>query len=156
MIEQVYLLRLALALVLGFSIGIERETQDKPAGLRTIMIITFGAALMMVFSLKLLNISQVSNMDFDLIRGVAYWVVAVGFGTGVYKSSKNIEGITTAAVILTMPVIGFLCGIGEYSLATLSTLAIYFILKLKYIRVKITKINNTKRKNYVKRKNSNY
>lgn len=144
MIELIYLLRIALSFFLGLIIGIEREQQDKPAGLRTILFITLGATLTVIFSLKYTNITE----SFDAIRAIAYYLVAIGFvGGGIIgRRQGKVEGITTAALLLPISVIGFMVGIGEYIFAIVATLLIYFVLKLKYLKIQlITKKQRRKR-----------
>jgi len=149
-IELVYLFRIGLSFLLGLIIGIEREQQDKPAGLRTILFIMVGATLTVVFSLRYLGITG----KFDAIRAIAYYLVAIGFVGGGIIGRKNgkVEGITTAALLLPISLIGFLCGIGDYFLAICSGIIIYIILKLKYIKVKIMLVKKIRSRNAKKRK----
>ena len=135
------LMRIGLSLFLSFLIGYERENQEKSAGLRDIMLITLGATAIAIFTFRLLEISNVSGGSFDLIRAIAYYLVALGFvGGGIITKYKNkLEGITTSTLLLPTAIMGFFCGIGDYLLSTVLAIVIYFILKIKYIRVKIIK-----------------
>ena len=148
MIELVYLLRIGLSFCLGLIIGLEREQADKPAGLRTVLFIMIGATLAVIFSLRYLGITE----KFDAIRVIAYYLVAIGFvGGGIIgRKQGKVEGITTAALLLPISLIGFLCGIGDYFLAIAATLIIYLVLKLKYIKIKIQLIQKKGRKKCVK------
>ncbi len=139
------LLKIAVALLCGLLIGFEREKQDKPAGLRTIMFIVFGATLTTIFSLKYLSVDGVS---FDAIRAIAYYLVAIGFvGGGIIRKATKTDGITTASLLLPMSVVGFLCGIGDFFLAIISTLIIFLVLMLKYIKIKLfLKFNGHKKR----------
>jgi len=152
MIEVIYLLRIGLSIFLGFIIGLEREQSDKPAGLRTILFIMLGATLTVIFSLKYLSIAD----SFDAMRAIAYYLVAIGFVGGGIISRKQgkVEGITTASLLLPISIIGFMCGIGDYSLAIISTLIIYIVLKLKYLKVKIELRRNKRSKTNVKKRKS--
>ena len=143
MIELVYLLRIGLSFLLSLIIGIDREQADKPAGLRTILFIMIGATLTVIFSLRYLGIAE----KFDAIRAIAYYLVAIGFvGGGIIgRKHGRVEGITTAALLLPISLIGFLCGIGDYFLAIVATLIIYLVLKLKYIKIKIQLITKKKK-----------
>ena len=144
MIELIYLLRIGLSFLLGLIIGLEREQQDKPAGLRTILFIMLGATLTVIFSLKYMKLAE----QFDAIRAIAYYLVAIGFvGGGIIgRKQGKVEGITTASLLLPISIIGFMCGTGEYLFAIISTLIIYFILKLKYLKIKIQLIQKKKRR----------
>ena len=131
---QTQLIKIGLSLLLSGFVGYEREHNDKPAGLRTIMSICLGATIAVLFNQTL------AGGNFDYIRLPAYYLAAIGFVGGgiIQKTSKNkIEGITTASILLPIAIVGLFCGIGEYLLAGASTLSIYIILKLKYVEVKI-------------------
>ena len=147
MIELIYLLRIGLAVLLGLIIGLEREQQDKNAGLRTILLIMLGACLITVFSLNYVKITKEIGISFDAIRAIAYYIVAIGFvgGNIVGRKQGKVSGLTTSAVLLPTAVIGFLCGTGEYILAIVATILIYGILKLKYLKIKIQLIGKKKR-----------
>lgn len=144
--DLIYLSRIAVSFFLGLIIGLEREQADKPAGLRTILFIMLGATLAVIFSLKYIGIVE----KFDAIRAIAYYLVAIGFvGGGIIgRKQGKIEGITTASLLLPVSLIGFLCGIGDYFLAIVSTIIIYIILKLKYIKIVFYH-------NYIRRKSKN-
>ena len=144
-IELTYLLRITVSVILGLVIGWEREQQDKPAGLRTILFIMLGATLTVIFSLKYTNIAD----NFDAIRAIAYYLVAIGFvGGGIIgRKQGKVEGITTASLILPISLIGFLVGIEDYFLAITTTILIYGILKLKYLKIKVKTIRNRRKKN---------
>jgi uncharacterized membrane protein YhiD involved in acid resistance len=66
------------------------------------------------------------------------------------KGSK-VEGVTTAALLLVLMPLGLIIGIGEFSLATVLTLAIFFVLKLKYIE----KTLKLKREKFKKKRKAN-
>jgi len=147
MIELTYLYRIGLALVLSLFVGWEREQQHKGAGLRTISLITLGATLIVITTLRWDIYTELKN-SFDAIRAIAYYLVGLGFmGSGLIRQKDGkLIGLTTASLLLPMSVIGFLCGMGEYILAIVSTLIIYFILKLKYFKITIAKTRKKRRK----------
>ena len=149
MLEIIYLLRIGLAVLLGLIIGLEREQQDKNAGLRTILLIMLGACLITVFSLNYVKVTNELGISFDAIRAIAYYIVAIGFvgGNIVGKNKGKVSGLTTSAVLLPVAVVGFLCGTGEYVLAIVATILIYAILKLKYLRIKIGLVKKRGKKN---------
>lgn len=148
MIDLVYLGRIGLSVFLGLIIGLEREQQDKSAGLRTILLIILGACLITVFSLSYVKTANELNISFDAIRAIAYYLVALGFIGGNISGRKQgkIYGLTTSAVLLPVAIVGFLCGIGDYALAIVATVLIYGILKLKYLRI-VFCYHKAKRKN---------
>lgn len=105
-------LRLAISLVLGGVIGFEREAHDRPAGLRTHILVCMGSTLMTLCSYA---ISQsVAGHVFDPGRITAQIVTGIGFlGAGTILHHGNIiRGLTTAASIWTVAGIGIAVGIG--------------------------------------------
>ena len=130
--------KLGLSLGLGCLIGWERETQDKPAGLRDVALITVGSTLFTMIALELQHISATLGAGYDMGRIIAYVIVSMGFlGSGVIVQNKHeLEGITTAAILWTMVAVGILCGLAIYPLAILAGIFIYFIVKLKHIKIK--------------------
>jgi putative Mg2+ transporter-C (MgtC) family protein len=109
--------RLLLATGFGAAIGIERELRRKPAGLRTNILIAFGAALFTMVSIVLAGPGGVP----DRLAGNV--VVGVGFlgGGALMRSGKNIHGMTTAATIWVNAAIGMAAGAGEFAMASIAT-----------------------------------
>src|SRR5258706_743063 len=87
------ILRLLLAAGLGAAIGLEREYRRKPAGLRTNILISVGAALFTIVSLVIGHGSGVPD------RIAAQIVTGVGFlgGGAILRRGTNVTGLTTAA-----------------------------------------------------------
>jgi putative Mg2+ transporter-C (MgtC) family protein len=114
-----YILRLVLAIAAGSVIGFERELHDKPAGLRTNILICLGAALFTVMS-----ITMVGEAFSDRARIAAQVVTGVGFlGAGTIVHFKgNVLGLTTAATIWAVASVGMAFGAGEYLLGGVATL----------------------------------
>ena len=104
--------QLGLAVVLGFIIGLEREINHKPAGVKTIALATLAGALMMQLGVKL----AAAGMAGDATRLAAAAVSGIGFlGAGVIlRMGRHIEGITTAATIWLMTAVGLAIGAGYY------------------------------------------
>lgn len=143
-----YIVKIGLALILGLIIGYERENQDKPAGLRDVSLVTVGACIFGIIALELPKIMpSITNVRYDIGRIFAYTIVSIGFlGSGVIMQTKHkLEGITTAGVLWSMVAVGLLCGINLSILAMISTGFIYFILKIKYIRIKLERKKNDKK-----------
>jgi putative Mg2+ transporter-C (MgtC) family protein len=113
--------RLALAAVAGAVLGWEREFRDKPAGLRTHMMVSLGAAVFMVISLRLSVLSNAEQSHLDPLRVLQGIIGGVGFlGAGaIIQSGIKVHGLTTAAGIWLTAAIGVTCGIGFYDIAGL-------------------------------------
>lgn len=115
-----FALRLFTALCAGLIIGIEREWQKKPAGLRTNSLVSTGAALFVMLSL---NVTQNNG---DASRIIAQIVSGVGFlGAGIiFKEGTNIHGLTTAATIWCSAAVGSLAGAGFFIETLIGVMAV--------------------------------
>ena len=140
-IELIYLSRLLLSLILSGIIGFERETQDKNAGLRTLMLIALGSTIFTLLPFLLLPLSKEMGFTYDFSRIIAYTVAGVGFLAGIVivGDKRRVKGITTSACIWSVVGVGILSGLGQYILAIASALFIYIVLKLKYVKITIEK-----------------
>ena len=114
-------LSLLLAVALGAMVGVEREVTHKPAGLRTHMLVSLGAALFTIVSII---------FSIDPARIAAGIVAGIGFiGAGTIWAEKDkVKGITTAASLWATAAIGLTAGIGDYPLAAVVTVLVVIIL----------------------------
>ena len=108
-----HVVRLLAALILGGLIGLERELRDKPAGLRTIILICVGACLFTILS------QIVGSPDWNSTRIAAQIVTGIGFlGAGVILRARGgVYGLTTAATIWAVAAVGMAAGFGQLALA---------------------------------------
>ncbi len=117
------LLDLALSMVLGGLIGIERELKDRPAGFRTHTLVAGSAALLVCIGQSVVNDDRFSNMPnvnvdpLRMVEAVVAGVAFIGAGTIFANRNKNtVIGITTAASLLIVAVIGIAIGFRYYLL----------------------------------------
>lgn len=131
----------AYAMLLGGMVGYERELKNRPAGFRTHMLVAGAAALLMAMSHLALQDPPPSDdrirLTADPLRLVEAVISGVSFiGAGTIfarKHGQHIAGITTAASLLMVAVIGLIAGVGHYLLAfaaTVLTLAVLTVLNL--------------------------
>lgn len=115
------LVRLVLALALGAAIGFERETHDRPAGLRTFILVCVGSALIMIVSVVVRDLYPYSGVDPGRIA--AQVVTGIGFlGAGtIMHEGPFVRGLTTAAGLWVVSAIGLAVGLGLYLLAAVTT-----------------------------------
>jgi putative Mg2+ transporter-C (MgtC) family protein len=111
--------RLALALLLGASIGFERELHDKPAGLKTIALVTLAGCLLALMSVRLGIVASQGPGEVDIARIAAGVISGIGFiGAGtIIQSRHRVQGVTTASVIWLMSAVGICLGAGFYGVA---------------------------------------
>jgi len=119
------LLRLVIAAIAGGLIGLEREALHKPAGVRTHMLVSLGAALFVLATLSIIP-DEVGR----IIAGIATGIGFLGAGT-IFRSKDHVKGLTTAASIWAVAAIGLTVGGGQYVLAIAATILVIIILQLK-------------------------
>lgn len=112
--------RLSVAVVVGATIGFNREMRDKPAGLRTHSLVSLGAALLTVTSVLLATTAN--GVDASVVsRAIQGTITGIGFlGGGVIlrdDSRQIVHGLTTAASIWVASALGVACGAGYWQTA---------------------------------------
>jgi len=136
--ELVGLARIVVAVVIGAIIGVERELADKPAGLRTHMLVAGSAALFVELGDSLiwyygnpehgdfLRLDPVRLLD-ALVTGLAF----LGAGTIMRRPERGgVSGLTTAASLFFTGIVGGAIGIGQYVLAVGSAALLLITLRL--------------------------
>jgi putative Mg2+ transporter-C (MgtC) family protein len=132
--EPELVLRLAIAMVVGGAIGLEREVTGQMAGLRTHMSVALGAALFAIVSAygftEFVQSRAASNYQVDVTRVASNVVTGVGFlgGGAIIKLGASVRGLTTAASLWVTAAIGLAIGLGSYLTGTVSALALIFAL----------------------------
>lgn len=124
------LIKLAVSLVLGGAIGLERELGNKPAGFRTNILICTGAAMMMALSDLVLGSTPSGGSD--LLRVAAGVITGIGFmGAGsVIRAGGHVQGLTTASTLWAVTALGLIVGAGYYVVAAVFTSVIVLTLSL--------------------------
>ncbi|MCD6354767.1 MAG: MgtC/SapB family protein [Prolixibacteraceae bacterium] len=126
---QTALLRIVFSFIIGTLIGIEREAHSQPAGLRTHILISIGATLVMLISIYIpQTFTRFQNGDPGRIA--AQVVSGIGFlGAGVIlKFGADVKGLTTAASIWVMAAIGLAIGAGMYSISIIGVVVVLLAL----------------------------
>lgn len=125
--EWSVLLRILLALIFGGLLGMERDLKNRPAGIRTYMLVSVGACLIMLTNLFLFQATGTG----DPVRLGAQVVSGMGFlgaGTIIVTRNNQIKGLTTAAGLWTAGAVGLALGAGFYVGAIAGGLAIFLVL----------------------------
>jgi putative Mg2+ transporter-C (MgtC) family protein len=119
------LARLAVATALGAVIGLERELDEKAAGLRTHMLVALGSALFTLVSAYGFSefFGHGRMISFDPSRIAAQIVTGIGFlGAGViFRSGFTVRGLTTAASLWLVAAVGMAAGAGYWQGAVIGT-----------------------------------
>lgn len=121
------ILRVLISVAIGGLIGLERGMKNRPAGLRTYMLVCVGACVVMLTNQYTYQVYQVGDpvrMGAQVISGIGF----LGAGTIVVTSRNQIKGLTTAAGLWTAGGIGLAIGIGLYEVALAASVAVFIIL----------------------------
>ncbi|MGB7876801.1 MAG: MgtC/SapB family protein [Anaerolineales bacterium] len=130
--EILFLGKILIASILGGLVGIEREFADKPAGLRTHMLVCATSSFFVMLAILMVSSFNPQNLiSTDPIRLIEAIVVGISFlGAGTilkYNQEKSVEGLTTSASILSVSAIGIAVALNTYILAIGVTLINLFI-----------------------------
>jgi len=138
-------LRIVLAMVIGGVIGWERETSNRPAGFRTHILVSVGAAVVMIMGqLSFDKYGSIATIDptrlgAQVISGIGF----LGAGT-ILREGMTIKGLTTAASLWAVACLGLAVGGGFYVVAVSGTIAIMLTLTIfEYLEKKFMKVRGT-------------
>lgn len=134
--------RILLAMAIGGIIGWEREYSNRPAGLRTHMLVAIGAAVIMLLGeMSLETYADITTMDptrlgAQVISGVGF----LGAGT-IMREGATVRGLTTAASLWAVACLGLAAGGGFYEAAVAGTIAIIITLTIfEYLEKRFRKV----------------
>ncbi len=121
--------KLILSMLLGAVVGYERRRKGQTAGVRTFSLISMGATLAMLLSIYVPQ-EYMGLKNGDPGRIAAQVITGIGFlGAGAIIQMKgSVRGLTTAAGIWMMAIIGMAVGLGMYLLSIFASALILFIL----------------------------
>lgn len=125
-------LPLVVAVIFGGIVGLERERSNRPAGLRTHVLVCVGSALLMQVSLTMWDMTQRGVLgNGDPGRIAAQVVSGIGFlGAGtIMREGANIRGLTTAASLWVVAGVGLAVGANMYAQALITVLLVVLTLK---------------------------
>jgi putative Mg2+ transporter-C (MgtC) family protein len=114
------LLRLGTAAAVGMLIGLNRDLQNKPIGMRTLSLVSLGAASVTVASVQYSTMAENPDALSRVVQGVIQGVMAgISFiGAGVILRDRNkgtVEGLTTAATVWMSAALGIACGLAAWT-----------------------------------------
>ncbi len=119
MVWENFVLRVAVAMLLGAVIGAERQLRQRLAGLRTNALVASGASLFVLVSAYTGDVSSAGRISGQVVSGIGF------LGAGVImREGLNIRGLNTAATLWCSAAIGVLCGLGLLVEAALGAVVI--------------------------------
>lgn len=144
-------IRLVVAVTVGCIIGIERERKNRPAGMRTHVLVCVGAATIAILESMLIHDTMSLNaanertgIAVSVGRISAQVVSGIGFlGAGtIFVSQKKIAGLTTAASLWNVACLGLASGMGYYKLALAGCCVVIVTLMFMQRMVHVNAIKN--------------
>lgn len=129
--------RLLLATVFGALIGFEREWRNRPAGLRTHILVCVASAAFGILTIEIIHAPMFASdhVKLDPIRLVEAVTAGIAFlAAGVVIFARGeVHGLTTGAGMWLAGAIGVACGLGLWQIAALATLIALIVLGLLHI-----------------------
>lgn len=128
--EQYLIVDLVLSLISGFTIGAERESRGKDAGISTYTMVIVGAMLFTYMS-SLVDPASESRIAAQIVSGIGF----LGAGL-IVKDGANVKNLTTAASIWVAGAIGMAFGFNYHVIGIIVTLAVTLIPRIPHINKK--------------------
>lgn len=142
------LLRIFIAVLIGGVVGVEREYKNRPAGMRTHVLVCLGATMIALLEClirqELMASSADSRIALNMGRLSAQVISGIGFlGAGtIFVAQKKIAGLTTAASLWNVACLGLLIGFGFYKIAAAGCAIVLVVLT---IMQRVIRVNAIKR-----------
>ena len=122
------LLRLTVATLAGGAIGLNRDLQGKPLGLKTLGIVGLSTATAVLLALQLSEPGKVVDATSRVIQGILTGIGFLGAGVIVREGGRfRVHGLTSAACTFLAACLGMVCGAGQWTIVTVA-LALAFVL----------------------------
>lgn len=122
-------IRILIAILAGGLLGLERGMKNRPAGMRTYMLVCVGSCMIMLtnqYVFQVYGTGDPVRLGAQVISGIGF----LGAGTIVVTRRNQIKGLTTAAGLWTSAGIGLALGIGFYEAAVIGCVAIFTVITL--------------------------
>ena len=121
--------RIVMAVIFGGILGLERGMKNRPAGLRTYMLVCVGSCLIMLTNQYLFQVTSTGDpmrLGAQVVSGIGF----LGGGTIIVTKHNQIKGLTTAAGLWACAAVGLALGVGFYEAAIVAGFSIFSILTL--------------------------
>ena len=123
------IVRIFLSALIGGLIGLERGLKNRPAGLRTYMVVCLGSCLVMLtnqYVCQVYGTGDPVRMGAQVVSGIGF----LGAGTIMITHRNQIKGLTTAAGLWTAAGVGLAMGVGFYEAAIMGAVAVFTVMTL--------------------------
>jgi putative Mg2+ transporter-C (MgtC) family protein len=143
-IDLSVLLRLVAAAVAGVLLGLPRDIREKPIGMRTLGLVSLGAAMVTIAALHYPALGTDPNAASRVLQGIVQGLmVGVGFiGAGVIlrdMSTNRVHGLTTATTVWIAAAVGIGCGLASWLVVVTGlVLALVILVVLKRFERHVT------------------
>ena len=121
-------IRIFAAVIIGGLLGLERGLKNRPAGMRTYMLVCVGSCIIMLTNQYVVQIlgGEPTRLAAQIVSGIGF----LGAGTIIVTRRSQIKGLTTAAGLWSSAGVGIALGIGFYEAALVGTFAIFSVMTL--------------------------
>ena len=120
-------LRILMSMVCSGVIGLERGKANQPAGMRTYMLVSLGACIVMItgdYVFYKYGTGDPARLGAQVVSGIGF----LGAGSIMVSGKLRIRGLTTAAGLWTSACIGLVMGIGFFECGVIANVAVYIII----------------------------
>jgi putative Mg2+ transporter-C (MgtC) family protein len=134
-----WILRLLAAAGVGLAIGLNRDLRGKPIGMRTLALVSLGAAIVSLAAIRFGELAAYPDALSRIVQGIIQGILTgVGFiGAGVIlrdREAQTVYGLTTAATVWVTAALGIACALAAWSLVLVGTvLTLLILLGLRWI-----------------------
>lgn len=132
--------QIAFAFLIGAIVGIEREFRSKPAGFRTMILISVGSCLYTILSKEMGDQGSSDRIASNIVTGIGF----IGAGV-IFKEGISVNGLTTAALIWVTAALGMAIGYHDYPIAiAVSVIVVLVLFVLEPVQRYIDKFHRVK------------
>ena len=127
------ILRLCTATVIGMLIGLNRDVNGKPTGMRTLALVALGAAVVSVVAVHFQDLIDHPDALSRVVQGILQGVLTgIGFiGAGVIMrqpKSNSVSGLTTAATVWITAALGIACALAAWHIVVIASVLTFIVL----------------------------
>lgn len=125
------LLRLSVAVLAGGAIGLNRDLQGKPIGIKTLGIVGLSTALVVLLAAEFTETGKISDPASRIIQGILTGIGFLGAGVIVHQTDHfRVRGLTSAACTFLAACIGIACGLGQWRIVATALVLAFLLLTI--------------------------